>query len=303
MQDSKPLLLVVDDNKDILFTLKLELEANGYNVITANNGKNALNTLSNLDKIPDVIISDIMMPDMNGYEFFATVSSNPKLNRVPFLFLTAKSKPEDIRLGKMLGVDDYITKPFKKEDLLASISGKIARNKNSILIDKEIKELLSSLNIKMQPSIYNKDQPLLCLLLVYWDDITGPVVKKAYPPDKNLPFSINIIGKQLFHAATSIYGHDKITNAQGILLNIENIQNKGYLFFDSFPDDNERYGEKQYMLSVITPTLTYFDSLKIKEILKEISEKTKKNQDWDLKEYWGKILEIISTGTLLLKHQ
>ena len=129
MRDLKPLLMVVDDNKDILFTLQLELETDGYKVITASNGKEALNKLSKLDRIPDVIISDIMMPDVDGYKFFETVSSNPKLNRIPFLFLTAKSRPEDIRLGKMLGVDDYITKPFKKEDLLASISGKINRNK------------------------------------------------------------------------------------------------------------------------------------------------------------------------------
>lgn len=301
MSNSKSLLLVVDDNKDILLNLKLILEAYDYVVKTAISGKQALKMLTNLEKIPDVIISDILMPDMNGYEFFAAVSANPKWNHIPFLFLTAKSTPEDIRLGKMLGVDDYITKPFKKEDLIASISGKITRNKNSSLIDKEIKQLLSSLDIEMQPSILVKDQPMLCLLLVCWDDVIGPFLKISYPSDKNCPFSINTIGKQLFHAATSIYGHNKITKAQGMLLNIENIKKKGYIFFDSFPDMSERYGEKQYMLSVISPILTYFDSLKIRDVLKEISEKVKKNQDWDVKEYWGKILEILSEDSVLLQ--
>ncbi|MFX1419536.1 MAG: PleD family two-component system response regulator [Promethearchaeota archaeon] len=300
---TQTVILIVDDNEDILFHLKLLLEENDYVVETAVNGKDALLLLSEMKLDPDLIISDIMMPEMNGYEFFSSVSTHPQWNRIPFLFLTAKSTPEDIRLGKMLGVDDYITKPFNNEDLIASISGKINRNKKSNLIDKEIKHLFKSLNIQVTPNNFKKEQPPLYLLLVYWDDITGPVVKESYPLDDNLPFSNNVIGKQLFNAATSIYGHDKITKSQGILINIENIQNKGYLFFDSFPDKSGRYGEKQYMLSVISPNLTYFDSLLIREILKEISEKEKMNQKWDIKEYRDKILEILLTRQPLMKHQ
>lgn len=299
--DSQSLILIVDDNEDILFHLKLLLEDNNYLVKTAVDGKDALKLLSEIKTPPDLIISDIMMPGMNGYDFFAKVSNTPQWNRIPFLFLTAKSTPEDIRLGKMLGVDDYIIKPFKKDDLIASISGKIARNNKCNLIDKEIKQALSSLNIERQSSILDKDRQLLCLIFVYWDDIMGPTVKESYPLEKNLPFSINTIGKQLFQAATLIYGHKKITQSKGILLDIENIKNRGYLFFDSFPDEKERYGEKQYMISVITPNLTYFNSLKVREILKEISEKIKKNQHWDIKIYWEKILELLSINSVLLK--
>jgi len=299
--DSQSLILIVDDNEDILFHLKLLLEDNNYLVKTAVDGKDALKLLSEIKTPPDLIISDIMMPGMNGYDFFAKVSNTPQWNRIPFLFLTAKSTPEDIRLGKMLGVDDYIIKPFKKDDLIASISGKIARNNKCNLIDKEIKQALSSLNIERQSSILDKDRQLLCLIFVYWDDIMGPTVKESYPLEKNLPFSINTIGKQLFQAATLIYGHKKITQSKGILLDIENIKNRGYLFFDSFPDEKERYGEKQYMISVITPNLTYFKSLKVREILKEISEKIKKNQHWDIKIYWEKVLELLSINSVLLK--
>ena len=300
---SQSVILLVDDNEDILFHLRFLLESNGYNVKTAANGKAALKILSELENPPDLIISDIMMPGMNGYEFFTAVSNNPKCNRIPFLFLTAKSTPEDIRLGKILGVDDYITKPFKKEDLIASISGKITRNQKSNLIDKQIKQILTSLNIKIQPSISDKDQPSLCLLFAYWDDILGPVVKKYFPSNKDSSFSLNAIGKQLFQAVTSIYGHDKITRAQGFLLNIENINEKGYVFFDSYPDKNERYGEKQYMLSVISPNLTYFDTLQIKQVLKEISEKIKDKQDWEIEEYWEKLLSILSTDSFLFHTQ
>ncbi|MFX0030012.1 MAG: PleD family two-component system response regulator, partial [Candidatus Hermodarchaeota archaeon] len=260
----KSLILVVDDNQDILFNLKILLEQRGYEVITSISGDNALKTLSTLNNPPDVIISDIMMPIMDGYEFFNTVSNHSQWSQIPFLFLSAKSTPEDIRLGKMLGVDDYITKPFDEQDLIASISGKITRKRTFELINNKIKDLLTSYQIEMQPSITEDDELPFCLLVVFWDDIEGPVLKKSHPSEKSCHISISTIGQQLFHAATSIYGQDKITKAEGVLLNIENIQKKGYVFFDAFPDKNERFGEKQYMLAIISPNITYFDSLKVR---------------------------------------
>ena len=69
----KPLILVVEDNKDILFSIKLILEENGFQVITAENGEKALKLLNELEAPPEVIISDIMMPKMNGYDFFKAI--------------------------------------------------------------------------------------------------------------------------------------------------------------------------------------------------------------------------------------
>ena len=300
---NRPLLLIVDDNSDILFNLKILLEKRGYEVITSMSGDKALRTLSALNSTPDVIISDIMMPNMDGYEFFTAISTHSRWNQIPFLFLTAKSTPEDIRLGKMLGVDDYITKPFNEEDLIASISGKISRKRKSELIDDKVKELLNSYQIEMQSSITEEDQLPFCLLVVFWDDIEGPVLKKSHPSDKSCHISINTIGQQLFHAATSIYGNDKITKAEGVLLNIENIKKKGYVFFDAYPDENERFGEKQFMLSIIAPNITYIDSLKVREVLKAISVKIKNKEEWDIENYWERILKILSEGSLILKSQ
>jgi len=291
----KPLILLVDDNQDILYNIKLLLESKDYRVITAISGKQAIQILSNLDILPELIISDIMMPGIDGYDFFEHVSDNLKWNHIPFLFLTAKSTPEDIRLGKMLGVDDYITKPFNEDDLLATISGKILRNKDIKNINKKIKELLDSLSIDFKPSISEEQKKLVCLLLVEWDDKIGPVLKDFYPREKDFSIPIKTLGNQLFHAATSIYGHKNITKEQGILLNIENIKNKGFVFFDSFEKEGERYGERQYMLSLIAPEINYFESLRIKEIFKEISENLKSNINWNIELYWDKILEILTT--------
>jgi len=297
------MLLIVDDNEDILFNLKILLEKRDYDVITARSGQEALKILSTIKTIPELIISDIMMPNMNGYEFFSQVSSNSQLYRVPFLFLTAKSTVEDIRLGKILGVDDYITKPFNEKDLIASISGKIVRSRKSDLIDDKIKQLLATSVIEMQPSISKGEQLSFCLLYVCWDDIAGPILENSYPSDKDCHFSISTIGKQLFHAATSIYGHEKITKAQSILLNIENIRNRGYVFFDSYPDKKARFGEKQFMLSVIAQNITYFSSLMIKDVLKEISVKIKNKQAWKIRKFWDTIYEILLNKSPTLKSQ
>ncbi len=290
----KPLIFIVDDNPDILFNLKLVLEVNNYDVITTTNGREALALLSKIDRVPEIIISDILMPELDGYDFFKSVSKNPVLNRIPFIFLSARDSPYDVRLGKMLGVDDYLTKPFKEEDLLAIIAGKISRKKNIKLINKEVEKLFSSLKIDMKPSISKEEISRVVLLLVFWDDAFGPRLTSSFPDDENFPFSIEKVGQQLFHGILSLYGQENITNAEALLLNIENFQRNGFILFDSYPDRNLRGGEKQYMIGLVAPKINYFESLQIKEIFIEISSKIKRKEDWNIEKYWEKVSSILS---------
>ncbi|MFW9945486.1 MAG: PleD family two-component system response regulator [Candidatus Odinarchaeota archaeon] len=294
----KPLIMIVEDNVDLLYAIKLNLEANEYRVIAAKNGKEALDLIFQLDELPEVIISDIMMPDVNGYELFTEVSRNLKLNQIPFIFLTAKSSPDDIRFGKMLGVDDYLTKPFNEEDLLAIISGKINRNKKRQVISEKMDSFLASLDINIEPSISLEDQGKIILILMFWDDKYGPKLMDHYPLISNLKFSFEDIGNQLFQATLFIYGHGKITNAEGILLNLENIQMSGYAYFNSYPDKNERYGQKQYMLAIIAPNINYFHSLKIKKLFNLVSDKINRKNKIDLKRVWKEVFEILTTSVI-----
>ena len=87
--------------------------------------------LSNLETSPDLILCDVTMPKMGGYELYQKVSKNPKLNSIPFVIVTAESEPEGARLDKELGEDDYITKPFNNKDLLAIIAKKITQTKEN----------------------------------------------------------------------------------------------------------------------------------------------------------------------------
>lgn len=125
MKTNGPLILVVEDNRTLLEGLRELLQLSGYQVITAIDVKEALERLE--IQPPDLIISDIMMPEIDGYQFHAQVRRRPELIDVPFIFLTARGEEADIRKGKSLGVDDYITKPFDEEDLLIAVRSKLAR--------------------------------------------------------------------------------------------------------------------------------------------------------------------------------
>jgi len=118
-------ILIVEDNPPIRMALERILFRSGYKVFTASDGVEAVNFLKS--EIPDLIISDIMMPNMNGYDLYKKLRSDKRLNTVPFIFLTALSEDGDVRKGKELGIDDYITKPFNRDDVLSIVRGKLAR--------------------------------------------------------------------------------------------------------------------------------------------------------------------------------
>jgi CheY-like chemotaxis protein len=137
-QEHKALILVVDDNPEFLSGIELTLQMEGYKVWTSTNGQNALDQLKAaflnenqeggaMDRLPDLILVDIMMPVMDGYALYDEMRANPYLNHIPFIFLTAKSGDADIRLGKELGADDYLTKLASTEDILSTIRGKLKR--------------------------------------------------------------------------------------------------------------------------------------------------------------------------------
>ncbi len=134
----QPLIMVVDDNPEFLDGIRLTLEMEGYEVCTAINGQEALDRLKavflgdeaaagGLTRLPDLVLVDIMMPVMDGYALYEEMRANPYLNHIPLVFLTAKSAEEDVRYGKELGADDYLTKLASSEDVLATIRGKLRR--------------------------------------------------------------------------------------------------------------------------------------------------------------------------------
>lgn len=121
----QPVILVVDDQPELLNGLALTLNAAGYRVLMAEDGHLALERLRS--ETVDLILADIAMPEMNGYQLFEQARTDPRLVRIPFLFLSARALASDVRYGKTLGADDYLTKPVKPEDLLAAVEGRLRR--------------------------------------------------------------------------------------------------------------------------------------------------------------------------------
>lgn len=118
-------ILVVDDQIEMVAGIQLTLETAGYRVVTACDGHLAIEQLQH--EPVDLILADIAMPQVNGYQLYEHIRHDPNLVRIPFLFLTARAMASDIRYGKALGVDDYLIKPIKPEDLLAAVEGRLRR--------------------------------------------------------------------------------------------------------------------------------------------------------------------------------
>ena len=118
----KKKILVVDDRHDILYAVirGLETVADSFEVVSAENGKQCLELLTN-NELPDVILLDIMMPGMNGWELFTIIKENKEWRNIPILFLTAKTDGFSQGFGK-ISADEYITKPFELKDVIEKIN-------------------------------------------------------------------------------------------------------------------------------------------------------------------------------------
>src|SRR4028118_2362812 len=111
-----PRVLVVDDEVNIVRLIQVNLERQGYQVETANNGAQALAKIR--ESRPDLLVSDVMMPEMDGFELLANVRRDPVLADLPVIMLTAKAQDADVMTGYKTGADMYLTKPFNPAELL-----------------------------------------------------------------------------------------------------------------------------------------------------------------------------------------
>ena len=116
-------LLLIDDDSNLVLLVKDYLELRGYDVITANNGLEALRVLEK--DLPNLIICDVMMPEMDGHAFVRKVRDNPQTSFLPLIFLSAKGQTEDRVIGLNHGADVYMVKPFEPDELVAQIEASL----------------------------------------------------------------------------------------------------------------------------------------------------------------------------------
>ncbi len=137
-------ILVIEDDPGVRENISEILTEEGYRVLQAENGKSGYQAA--VHNLPDIIICDILMPEMNGYEVIHYLKQNPLTAEIPFLFLSAKADLVDIRKGMGTGADDYLTKPFSIKDLLNSVSLRMEKYEHN---NSRLKDLTRSLETSL----------------------------------------------------------------------------------------------------------------------------------------------------------
>lgn len=143
-------ILIIEDNNDIRENVVEILELAGYNVFEANNGRAGVDLA--VKNIPDVILCDIMMPELDGYGVLYMLNKNPVTAAIPFIFLTAKAERVDLRKGMEMGADDYLTKPFDDMELLSAIESRLKK--------KEIQQVFYSKSLDNLNLLLSKNKGL-----------------------------------------------------------------------------------------------------------------------------------------------
>ena len=199
-------ILIVDDEQDILDLLEYNLSKNNYNVITANDGSDALVKLN--EKI-DLIILDVMMPVLDGYAVCDTIKKNPVYKNIPILFLTAKNSPEDEYEGLVRGAIDYISKPISIKNLILRIKNILSNtisNGEGIITFSDLSLDLEKMKVTISGKkiiLTQKEYDILLLL------IKSP--GKIFTRDELL---------------NSIWGHDMIVTDRTIDVHITKLRKK-----------------------------------------------------------------------------
>lgn len=229
-------ILVIEDDKSIRDNITQILTLENYEVFEAANG--AIGVHLALKHLPDLIISDIMMPRMDGYEVLEKVRANAETTHIPFVFLTMKSEKESLRKGMNLGADDYLNKPFTIEELLYVIE---TRLKKSEILDKKAEKKLNDFRASValhMPHEFNT--PLtgiigsLDLIINYFDTFSREEIKEMLVSMQSPALRLQkTVERMLLYAHLELIALDKGRVAElqkektnNIALHIENIVNK-----------------------------------------------------------------------------
>lgn len=178
MSDKKKMILIVDDNAEILQVLGSLLTGSGYDLGFSRNGQQALNFVA--QRKPDLILLDVIMPEMDGYEVCQKIKEDPENQNIPIIFLTAKNDTDDIAKGFEIGAVDYVVKPFNQVELLARIRTHLnLKLKEDEIIRKnaEQRELLHVLCHDLANPLANLEGIFLLMReqLSLWDELKDVV--------------------------------------------------------------------------------------------------------------------------------
>lgn len=181
--DKNPLILVVDDHIPAVSMLTRLLEREDYDVMSAYDGAEALDICQ--QTIPDLILLDVMMPKVNGFEVIKILRQTDKTENIPVILITAKNTPDDIEHGLQLGADDYIAKPFNPRELLARVKSKIDAHLLKEQLESKTQDLEALLRLSEELKHHQDIHELLELILYLVIDLLPGEAAILYRFDEN----------------------------------------------------------------------------------------------------------------------
>ncbi len=211
---SKKRILVIEDEPTVLENIIELLDSMDYDVAGAPNGRIGIE--SAIAHLPDLIISDIIMPEIDGYGVIKHIRANELTSSIPIILLTAKAELSDIRQGMGLGADDYLTKPFKPEELYKSVSTRLEKLDK---ITNKSQEMLQDLRLKIASTIPHELRTPLNgimastqILMEYYDNMDEEEIKQLhrniYNSSKRLQ---ELVARYLYYSGIELlfYNHDR----------------------------------------------------------------------------------------------
>ncbi|PRY54373.1 CRP-like cAMP-binding protein [Arcticibacter pallidicorallinus] len=216
----KTSILIIEDNDDIRESTTEILELANYQVFHADNGKTGVELA--IKHLPDIILCDIMMPELDGYGVLFMLGKTPETSAIPFIFLTAKAERVDMRKGMEMGADDYLTKPFDDVELLNAIESRLQK--------KEKQEAFYNKSLEKIDSLVNRGDGLAELQKLVADRKIRTIKKKQiifYEGDSPNGLYLLLSGKVKTYKIsnddrellTSLYGPDEYIGVNALLSN------------------------------------------------------------------------------------
>ena len=236
-------ILLVEDDALLLEVMRNILEAEGYEVHPAVNGKQALGVFVNLN--PDLVISDIMMPEMNGFELLEAVRLQPSGVTVPFLFLSARTERGDVSRARVLGVDDYLFKPFDAPELISAVRTRLDR--------RRVVELFDSRSAHLQTVI------MLANVIEARDPYTAGHIERVRRLALNLAFALDWSNEQIVILEFGAILHDigKIIIPSQILKKTGPLDENEWLLIRRHPEEGAKMLEGVDHLKSAIPYVLY----------------------------------------------
>ncbi len=209
MQDS---ILIIEDETDVRESINEILSNAGYNVQQAANGEEAIN-LSQLVS-PDLVISDIMMPGLSGYDVLNYFKKEQHLENIPFVFLTAKSRNADFRYGMNSGADDYITKPFRAKELLKTVQVRLEKKTRW---ENNLDNIRESFSLAVPHELRTPLIPLFGYADIILDEYQSLTKQEIYDFVKKMKFSVKRLHERIEKFVLLSYVNGELHNSEYLM--------------------------------------------------------------------------------------